>query len=288
MALPPAATSISGTLTPCVGDTITYTASAPAPTSTQAPVALYKWTIPANTTILSAANDSSYIVLKFNTGYVGGSISVRTASAIGMLSTLTYKITLKYAVATPTSITSSTGSANACIGQTITYTAVMPTLTSVQAPAVKYIWTKPNYTNIIGSADSPTITLAFTTGYTGGSLSVKGQSACGVLGTAKLYVLTHTGCATGTKMSTNNNIQNDNSAGDFILYPNPTSNEFNLFINTKSSEPVTINILDMQGRVIKNMETNISSRFGKDLKPGIYLFEINQGKIRKTIKAIKL
>ena len=154
--------------------------------------------------------------------------------------------------------------------------------------SIKYIWTKPNNTNIIGSADSPTITLAFTTGYTGGSLSVKGQSACGVLGTAKLYVLTHTGCATGTKMNTNNNNQNENLAGDFILYPNPTFNEFNLFINTKSSEPVTISILDMQGRVIKNMETNISSRFGKDLKTGIYLFEINQGKIRKTIKAIKL
>lgn len=292
MALPPGVTSISGSLSPCIGDFITYTANAPAPSSTQAPIARYYWTIPINTTIISAANDSSSITLVFNTGYIGGSIGVRTASATGVLSTLTYKITLKYATVAITAITSSTASFNACIGNVITYFAAIPTtLSSSQAPVVRYVWTKPNNTTIIGNTDSASLTLQFNAGYTGGSLTVKGQTACGVFGTSKLANLTHTGCATGTKISpyaVNSTKNIPTELSDFILYPNPTFSEFNLKINTNSSDPVIINILDLQGRIIKTAKSNSYSPLGKDLSPGVYLFEITQGKIKKTIKAIKL
>jgi len=292
MALPPAATSVSGSLTPCIGDSVTYTAITPTPSSIQAPVVMNHWTIPANTQIVTASGDSSSIRLKFKTGYNGGFIGVRTESPSGVLSTLTYKVTLKYATVAVTAITSSTSSLNACIGDSITYYATIPaTLSSSQAAIVRYIWTRPNNTSILGNTDSPSVKLQFNTGYTGGSITVKGQTACGVFGTSKLANLTHTGCATGSKISpftTNSMKAISAELSEFILYPNPTFSEFNLRVNTKSSDPVMINIFDLQGRLIKSAYYIQNAQLGKDLSTGIYLFEINQGKFKKTIKAVKL
>lgn len=298
MALPPSVNAISGNLSSCIGDIVTYTASAPVPTSTQAPIALYKWTIPANTQIISTNGaDSTTIQLKYNVGYSGGFISARSVSPSGVLSSVAYKITLKYATVTVTGITSSTSSLNACIGDDITYTATIPaTLSSSQAPIVKYVWSKPNNTSIIGNIDSPSIILHFNTGYIGGSLTAKGQTACGVFGTSKLANLTHTGCALGLK---NGVTQSPNSSqsnqvlmneADIILFPNPSSESFNLNMNSVSHEVILIRVLDLQGRLMNSMQMNSNEikKIGKELKSGTYFMELTQGKTKRIIKAIKL
>ena len=285
---PPAVTAIAGSTTPCIGNVITYIASSTVPTATQSSISVYRWTKPNYTTIISASLDSFSITLQYNTGFTGGSIIAKGQSACGVAGTAK-TITLQYLPPTPTSITSSTGLYNACIGNVITYTVVVPAPSTTQRAAVAYRWTKPNYTTIVSSStDSSTITVSFNVGYIGGSLTAKGQTVCGVTGTAKTQALTHSTCPVGTK-ATPYVITESSNLFDVQLFPNPSTTGFNLKVMSSSKEMTTVKIVDLQGRVVKTFLSNPSNEklIGQDLKAGFYLIEVSQGVDKKTIRAVK-
>ena len=201
------------------------------------------------------------------------------------------------------SIASSTGSYNACIGNSITYSALVSAPTTSQVAASVFRWTKPNNTTITSaSADSSTITLQFNTGYIGGSLSVKGQTSCGTQGTTKNQSLTRTGCPAGTKMSVPVTTTTTNSF-EVSLYPNPSAGEFKLLVGvtptmatnlvggktpTKAAK-ATVKIIDLQGRLIKSFECNANqvTALGNELKPGVYMVEVRIGNEVKTLRAVR-
>jgi sugar lactone lactonase YvrE len=289
--IPPPVTSINGSLTPCIGNSIVYSANASSPTSTQSVISTYRWTKPNFTTITSATTDSSSITVLFNTGFTGGTITSKGQSACGIAGTAK-SITLLYLPPTPTSITSSTGLYNACIGNLITYSAVVPAPSTTQVAATKYRWTIPNYTTITSaSTDSLSITLRFNTGYTGGSVTVKGQTVCGAQGTAKSQALTHTGCPTGT-----NNLPVTKSANpsldlkDFnvTVFPNPTSSLFTVSVDGAKSVS-SIRVLDLQGRALQQMKINPNEKItlGSKLNPGAYMLEVKEGEKVKTMRVVK-
>jgi hypothetical protein len=285
MLVAPAATNITastGNFAPCIGSTVTYTATAAAPTSTQGAIATFNWTRPANTTILSATIDSSSIVLGFNNGYNGGSLSVRGRTACGVAGTAR-TVTMRYSTPTPTSISSGSGSYNACIGSSITYTVVVGAPSATQVAAAVYRWTRPANTAIIGAAaDSSSITLQFNAGYVGGTLTAKGQTACGVLGTAKSQTLTRTGCPTGSKAIMPVAVITDQKIS---VYPNPSSNTF--LFNTNSTSVMNLRITDLQGRVLENHSKVGQVRLGAGLRPGVYMLHYNDGTSSGIIRLIK-
>jgi len=291
---PPAVATLTASgnnFSPCIGDIVSYTATASTPTTLQSNISVYRWTRPSFTTIISATVDSATISLKYNTGFVGGNISVKGQSACGIAGN-SISTTLQYLPPTPTSITSSTGLYNACIGNQITYTVYVPAPTASQRVASVYRWTKPNYTTIVSAAtDSSSIVLKFNSGYVGGSLTVKGQTICGVQGTAKSQALTHTACPTGTKMNpyTLNNTEII-SKSDFSVFPNPSAAFFNvLSIGDKNNENIEIRILDLQGRLIEksNFNSNDPISVGQNLKPGFYMVELKKGKFKQSVKVVK-
>ena len=288
--LPPAVTSISGKLIPCIGEVVVFVASSTAPTTAQSSISVFRWTKPNYTVITYANTDSSVINLQFNTGFTGGSITSKGQSLCGISGTAK-SVTLQYLPPTPTSITSSTGLYNACIGSPITFTAVIPALSTTQRTATVYRWTKPNNTTILSATvDSLSITLQFNAGYTGGSLTVKGQTACGATGTAKSQALTHTACPTGTK---NNPIVFTKDKNDInfnvTLFPNPTTTGFILKVFSAETKTASIKIMDVQGRLIKTLyalpQQTIS--FGNDFKSGVYMLEVSDGLNKKSIRAVK-
>ena len=290
---PPTPSPISGSNTPCIGSVISYYAAAALPTATQSAVSVFRWTKPNNTTIVSANADSSNINLSYNTGFTGGTITVKGQSACGVAGTAT-SLVLQYLTPTPKSITSSTGVYNACIGTPVTFTAVVPAPTTTQRAAVVYRWTRPNNTTIVSaSADSMSVTLQFNTGYTGGSLTVKGQTACGAQGTAKSQALTHTGCPAGTRNVPITKLQDASGNQKDVrvsVFPNPSHTFFNLSMKGANTlDKSSLKIMDLQGRLLDQIlfQPNNKITFGSSLLPGAYMLELRVGGELKIFKVIK-
>ena len=72
--------------------------------------------------------------------------------------------------------------------------------------------------------------------------------------------------------------------------PNPGSYYFNLTVKTSNPEPINIRVIDLAGRMVKQINAikGNSARFGEDLKPGTYLLEVRQGNEKQVLKVIKL
>ena len=72
-------------------------------------------------------------------------------------------------------------------------------------------------------------------------------------------------------------------------YPNPTTTDFKLNISSASSETIKVTMYDMFGRVVKyfSFASKPSITLGQDLKPGVYMVELRQGKHVKSLKLVK-
>ena len=75
-----------------------------------------------------------------------------------------------------------------------------------------------------------------------------------------------------------------------IVYPNPSRNNFSLAVQDNVKQKMTMQVMDMQGRVIetRNITANSIIRFGDRYRPGAYLVRIIHGKQHKEMKLIKL
>ncbi len=74
--------------------------------------------------------------------------------------------------------------------------------------------------------------------------------------------------------------------------PNPSTDQFTLRISSSNNnETVTIRIADMSGRQIsvrRGVSPNSTIQLGMELKNGVYVAEVTQGKERRVVKLIKL
>ena len=78
---------------------------------------------------------------------------------------------------------------------------------------------------------------------------------------------------------------------DVIAFPNPSASNFTINVKANSSkEKITMQVVDMYGRIIETRNVNANSviRFGDRYKPGTYFVRIIQGKEHKEMKLIKL
>jgi hypothetical protein len=75
------------------------------------------------------------------------------------------------------------------------------------------------------------------------------------------------------------------------VYPNPSTYEFTIMVNSNNAEPINIKILDVNGNV-KSVQTVFAKsniiKVGSNLPGGTYIAEIIQGKNRRVLKLIKL
>ena len=77
---------------------------------------------------------------------------------------------------------------------------------------------------------------------------------------------------------------------DVIAYPNPSINNFSITVQANAKEKITMQVMDMYGRVIetRNVTANSITRFGDRYRPGAYFVRIIQGKQHKELKLVKL
>ena len=74
------------------------------------------------------------------------------------------------------------------------------------------------------------------------------------------------------------------------VFPNPSQDQFSLYLEGASNDKVHIVVYDAMGREVKKFEKeggNIPVIFGRDLRGGAYFVEVRQGENHKTLKLIK-
>jgi hypothetical protein len=76
---------------------------------------------------------------------------------------------------------------------------------------------------------------------------------------------------------------------DVTAYPNPSTTDFKLSISSASSETIRVTVYDMFGRAVKyfSFASKPSISIGQDLKAGVYMVELQQGKHVKSLKLVK-
>jgi hypothetical protein len=292
LSLTPAVTSIvssTDNFAPCAGSTVTYTASSLAPSVSQSSIDKYRWTRPNGTAVVSANADSSEITINYLSTYKGGAIAARGQSACGVLGS-PRSVTLQYLPPTPVSISSSTGNFAPCRGDAVTYSVNVNPPSSVQTSAVRYRWTTPKNVTITGASgsDSTSITVSFGSLYTGGSISAKGETVCGVFGGVRSATLTL--CSPAARSASDNTITSAEVADQ--LYPNPNNGKFRLTVNTGISERanVIVRLFDMTGKVVAqynaiNTAGVINSTYDAGQLPnGVYTVQYTLGNQTKAIK----
>ena len=124
------------------------------------------------------------------------------------------------------------------------------------------------------------------------SIYVQAVGANGCPGAKKVLKLVTTGCVTPliTKTNTINTSVAKAEPMAVSVYPNPSTSAFQLFV--KSSLPaqkVTARIVDVNGKLYKilTFSSDETIAFGNDLKAGLYMVEIREGKELKTVKVVK-
>ena len=83
--LPPTPSFINGNPTPCINTNETYSFVIVSPSISQAAAVGYSWTLPKNTSIVSANTDSSSVTISIGALFTSGSISVKAKTACGVL-----------------------------------------------------------------------------------------------------------------------------------------------------------------------------------------------------------
>ena len=84
----------------------------------------------------------------------------------------------------------------------------------------------------------------------------------------------------------------DVSFEGFNLYPNPSNGNFNLQFETASTAPVKLQLFDLTGRLVREMQfSNVAARFSesisfKNTAKGLYLLKIKNGSKQTTKKLV--
>ncbi len=88
-------------------------------------------------------------------------------------------------------------------------------------------------------------------------------------------------------------VDTDNAMGEFkaVAYPNPFNNSFALDLRTSSTNPVSIAIYDMTGRLLETNEYKADSlakqTIGERYPAGVYNVIVTQGENMQTVRVVK-
>ena len=171
-----------------------------------------------------------------------------------------------------------------------TSTSARYTATAVTG-AQYYVWTLPAGAVIDSGSNGLKIKVIFNTAGANDSIYVQAVGANGCPGAKKVLKLVTTGCVTPVFAKTN-------TAAPFVkaepmavsVYPNPSTSSFQLFVKSPlHTQMVTARIFDVNGKFYKTMtfSSDETIAFGNDLKPGMYMVEIREGNLLKTVKVMK-
>ena len=248
----------------------------------------YTWTAPAGATITDhpqgAGVNDTVIVVSYSNAFTGGNITVRANSncGTGAIRSLAILANLKPAAAGTITATQ----VQACPDRQVTYS-----LGSLPANANWVEWSVPANGIITNGQGTATITVAYAPAAINGLVTATPSNGC-ANGKSRSLAVSLAACP-GSFTLTKGNVKEtyrENMLSNIQVYPNPTQAEFQLQLNSRSSEKIEVRVLDLAGRqyFIAQNKPGSSIRFGKDLKAGLYIVEITEGNQKRTVKVVKL
>jgi hypothetical protein len=283
-------------------------------TATAPPVTGYSWsfvgTLGNNATIDSGDVNSRVIVVRYtnsSAAATGDSVRLAYTSSCGNGANRSLKLTNTALTlpAAPASIVATNVSVTTCGNRVYRYTA--PVLTSAQlagtataAPITGYLW---SFTGTLGAnavidsgdVNSRIIVVRYTSNaaaVTGDSVRVRYTSSCGN-GANRALRLTNL-ALTNCPPPANTPVTKvapvvAPSDMNVKVYPNPTTNNFNVQVLSGNTGMSVVRVMDLQGRVLKTMQVsaNETVNLGSDLRAGAYIVEVRQGKSVKTTRVLK-
>jgi hypothetical protein len=234
----------------CPGNTYNYNFAAAEATSylISAPVGsiVKSANFPGNTLNVLSTTETSFSVV-FPEGYVSGSGLVQVFSVNACLTSATSKGLTIYT--TPERPATVSGSTTISCGE---YTYTTPTSPLVSA----YNWTAPAGATIVSGQGTNSVVISFSNAVaTSSTLLVRGVSLCGVDGPSRSVALTKQACV-ARGISAEQEVKTDLVTYS-ELYPNPSSNSFNIDINAETTTEVTIVVYAFNGNVVSEEKHNL-------------------------------
>jgi hypothetical protein len=261
-----------------------------------------------NYSFTAGAFATSYTI----TGPVGSVVrsASNTTNSSNVLSTsnLAFSVTYPAGYTTGTIVvTSSNGCATNATGKSITVSKIMPTVSSIgggttysscnqtfTTPAVSwaasYTWTVPTRATIVSGQGTNSVVVNY------GSLSgiqtikVMTTNSCGLSSTPKTFILNYLAC-TPTVVNTTSEEMSKVSITE--MYPNPTTDSFNVTLSATKSGSVSVTVYSFDGMVVssKNVQlsegSNVLNENLSSQRNGIYVVKIiNESTGEVTIKKI--
>ena len=89
-----------------------------------------------------------------------------------------------------------------------------------------------------------------------------------------------------------NALQNNLNSNVELISENPSNQYISFLIKQPSNLPYVFNLYSIDGKLIRNLSTKISTNFEKlgfnisEINPGLYFIKIHNGEVQKTIKII--
>ena len=252
------------------------------------------WVMTGATTAASPATGINYVGTKtFNTGVT--TVTYTAKNAAGTTATCQFSVTLTDNIV-PT-ITCPTNISQAANGNTCSKTIATPNPAIADNCGVTMLtWTMSGATTgtSAGSGFNYAGTKTFNVGVTTIVYTVK-DAANNSSNCSFTVTVTNKKCP-GSPARREVTTENDNlnivsiaSKLRINIFPNPTPDQFTLALEAGSKESVEILITDILGRKVfqTSGRTNQTYTFGKDLRSGVYIVQVKQGKDMQTFKLMK-
>ena len=240
----------------------------------------YAWTLPVGVTNVIGQGTNT-ITFRYPAGFTGGSLSVTATNGCGTSASRSLTIS-RLVPATPGNI--DVVNIALCPNRVYTYS-----VSAMPGNATSLEWSVPTGGTIESGQGTRSITVSYTSGVIDGRVSVRSINNCGA-SSYKYSIVKLAPCASGpstifTKAETGNTPSNL----DVKVFPNPTTTTFNLQVITADSKEINVSVLDVQGRFIKSIviAPYQTSTIGSELKAGVYMLEVKQGEVVKTVRVVK-
>jgi alpha-tubulin suppressor-like RCC1 family protein len=247
----------------------------------------YTWSVPAGASISSHPGGSgindTIITVTFTNAITTGNISVTANNNCASSLPRNLAIVRKLP-AVPGAITTTVLSASCPNRQYFYSIAALP------LNATSVAWIVPAGGTII-SQGTLNVVIQYGPAAVMDTLRVVGVNNCTSSGERKLAVsLPACALPKGAAFTAPAAINNtDTKLIQVKILPNPTSSHFNLELISTSKGAAMMRVMDVSGRQLSNkvIVPYQVTRFGNELKTGVYFVEVLQGTNRKTVKLIK-